>query len=322
MLSRRHFLQGVTAFAASGLGLGGYAFAVEPNRMRVQTWRVEIDPARWPRGLRLRIAVLADLHAGGPWMTGDRIAAIVAQTNDLAPDIVVLLGDYVATHRFLKPQVPHHVWAGALSRLDAPLGRYAVLGNHDWWDSRAVQAAMRGPTPAGEALRGAGIPVLENDALRLTWNGHPFWLLGLGDQWAFYGQARARGGPAPRAWSGYQGVDDLPATLDQITDDAPAILLAHEPDIFPDVPDRVALTISGHTHGGQVQFLGWAPIVPSRYRQRYLYGLITETQDAIEGAQARHIVVSAGLGCSGLPVRFGRPPEITIIELEATALSA
>ena len=77
--------------------------------------------------------------------------------------------------------------------------------------------------------------------------------------------------------------------------------------LYNEVPDRVALTLSGHTHGGQVQLLGYAPIVPSVYGRRYLYGHIEEEE--------RHLIVSGGLGCSGVPLRFGRPPEIVMIEL-------
>ncbi len=107
----------------------------------------------------------------------------------------------------------------------------------------------------------------------------------------------------------YTGVDDLAGTLRQVTDDAPVILMAHEPDIFPDVPARVALTLSGHTHGGQVRFAGFAPIVPSKFGRRYAYGHI------VEGG--RNLVVSGGLGLSGLPLRFGSPPEIVVVELGA-----
>ena len=103
-------------------------------------------------------------------------------------------------------------------------------------------------------------------------------------------------------------MDDLPGTLAQIAEDGtPVILMAHEPDIFPEVPERVALTLSGHTHGGQVRLFGWSPIVPSRYGNRYAYGHVREG--------ARDLVVSGGIGCSILPVRFGVVPEITVIEL-------
>ncbi len=131
-------------------------------------------------------------------------------------------------------------------------------------------------------------------ALRQLLSSRPFWLLGLGDQLALVRDTLV-------------GVDDLPATLAKLTDDAPAILMAHEPDIFPQVPDRVALTISGHTHGGQVRLLGYSPVVPSRFGNRYAYGHVAEGD--------RHLIVSGGLGTSIMPVRFGVPPEIVLIEL-------
>ena len=93
----------------------------------------------------------------------------------------------------------------------------------------------------------------------------------------------------------------------------PSILMAHEPDIFRKVPDRVALTLSGHTHGGQVRLFGWSPVVPSRYGNKYAYGHVTEGD--------RHMIVSGGLGCSILPVRFGVPPEIVVVDLGGGATS-
>ena len=146
------------------------------------------------------------------------------------------------------------------------------------------------------ALLAAGIPVLENAAVRLRHEGRDFWLAGLGSMWAFGG-----------AMGRWRGVDDLPATLAALADDAPAVLLAHEPDVFPRVPGRVALTLSGHTHGGQVRLPGVPLVVPSNYGARYAHGHV------VEGG--RDLIVSAGLGTSGLPVRFGVPPEIVLVEL-------
>ena len=97
-----------------------------------------------------------------------------------------------------------------------------------------------------------------------------------------------------------------------ITDEAPVLLMAHEPDIFPQVPSRVSLTLSGHTHGGQVRLLGWSPVVPSRFGNRYAYGRITEPRP--DGPET-DLIVSGGIGGSILPVRFGVPPEIVLLEL-------
>ncbi len=87
----------------------------------------------------------------------------------------------------------------------------------------------------------------------------------------------------------------------------PAILLAHEPDIFPAVPSRYAVTLSGHTHGGQIKILGRTPVIPSRYGSRYVYGHIVE--------DGRHLIVSAGLGATIVPLRLGTRPEIVHLTL-------
>ena len=301
VITRRQLFQGLGAATAGGVGLSSYALA-EGFGTSVTNYR--LSPPRWPQGLSVRLAVLADLHACKPWMDVERIEGIVAQVNALAPDAVLLLGDYVAGHKLARYSEPvaHKDWAAALAKLKAPLGVHAVLGNHDWWEEQEVQQRRCGPTKAGTALQNAGITLHENTSVRLVKDGGAFWIAGLGDQWAFF----------PRKWMGfaaYDGLDDLAGTLALTTDDAPIVLMAHEPDIFPKVPDRVALTVCGHTHGGQVRVLGFAPYVPSKFGDRYVYGHIVE--------DGRNMIVSGGLGCSGLPVRFGAPPEIVMIELSA-----
>jgi uncharacterized protein len=299
VISRRGFLKSVGGFLASGFGVGGYAFA-EPLRLAVT--RYKVVPAGWPSGLTLKIAALADLHACEPWMSVERIEHIVDQTNRLGADLIVLLGDYAAAHRYVTQLVTADAWAPALAGLRAPLGVHAVMGNHDWWDDRIAQREGRGPVIGRRALEKNGIAVYENDAVRLKKDGRPFWLAGLGDQLAL--RAGKRWG---RRFT--TGVDDLPATLAKVRDDAPVLLLAHEPDVFPRVPRRISLTLSGHTHGGQVRLFGYAPVVPSLYGNRYAYGHVVEEE--------RHLIVSGGLGCSTIPVRLGMPPEIVLVDLGA-----
>jgi predicted MPP superfamily phosphohydrolase len=278
-LSRRKLLAGAIAGAAA---LVGYATVIEP-RFRLVVTRYDLSPPGWPRDFPLTIAALADLHASEPYMGPDRIAGVVAEANALNADMIVLLGDYV-TKGVTAPNYAEH-----LAKLHAPLGVHAILGNHDWWSN--VDEVRR-------ALASAKIPLLENAALRLVKGGRPFWLLGLGDQLArIVGERR------------FQGVDDLPGTLAKVGDGAPAILLAHEPDIFVEVPARVALTLSGHTHGGQLRILGWSPIQISRYGNRFAYGHVVE--------ENRHLIVSGGLGCSIMPARLGVPPEIVFIRIGA-----
>jgi uncharacterized protein len=277
-----------------GLGFGGlfggattaYATEIEPLRLVVTSYRPRLP--RWPAGRRLSMSVIADLHAGGPNMGVYHIRHIVDVANALRSDVIVLLGDYMATHRFVTEHVPYEVWARELGRLRAPLGVWAILGNHDWW---------QGVAHVRRVFADVQIPVLENQAVRLGANGHRFWLAGLGDQMAI---------PAVRGK--FKGVDDLPGTLARVNTDDPVILLVHEPDVFARVPDRVALTVAGHTHGGQIRLpLMWERRAPSTLR--FAYGHIIEKQ--------RHMIVSGGLGTSIVPVRLGVPPEIVRIDMEA-----
>lgn len=305
-MNRRQFLKGLLALSTATTAFGGYAFA-EPFRLAVTRYR--ITPPRWPKGQKLRLAVLADIHACKPWMTSERIRQIVRRTNALNPDATLLLGDFVvgmhlARFAGLARTVPTRDWAEPLQGLRARHGVYSVLGNHDWWEDHAAQRRRKGPPRVRKILEQTGIKVLENDAIRIEKDGAGFWIGGLGDQWAFW--------PRDRRWRGrgeiaYEGVDDVDAMLARVSNDEPLIAMAHEPDAFATMPDRVSLTLSGHTHGGQVRVFGYAPIVPSRYGRRYTYGHIVE--------DGRHLVVSGGLGCSGLPVRLGSPPEIVLIEL-------
>jgi uncharacterized protein len=305
MLTRRVLLKAMAALGLMGTGFGAYAVGVEPRIHKITRYRPRLP--NWPQSLHLRIAVVADIHACEPWMGLDRVGQIVADTNALAPDLILLLGDYMAHHRFVVRQIPAPDWAKVLGGLKAPLGVHAILGNHDWWDDKEAQKVGHGPIRAQRALEAVGIRVYENDARRLTKDGQAFWLAGLGDQWAL--QRSPKGAKRRPMWS--RGVDDLAGTMAQIEDDAPAILMIHEPDAFPSVPARVALTLAGHTHGGQIAIGGYALAVPSRYGQRYAYGHIVE--------EWRHLIVSGGLGCSLAPVRFGVPPEIVLVELGGTA---
>jgi predicted MPP superfamily phosphohydrolase len=297
MISRRHFFKAIGSLGALSASTAAYGFGEPVLRLRVA--RYDITPKQWPADFPLKIAVIADLHACDPWMSLERIEAIVERTNALDADIIVLLGDYVAGHRHVTRTIPAGEWAPVLARLRAPLGVHAILGNHDWWEDKTAQREGQGPTIARRALEAAGIPVYENDARRLTKAGRAFWLAGLGDQLAYLPARRFR--PVRRI-----GVDDLAATLAKVADDAPVVLLAHEPDVAMRVPARVALQLSGHTHGGQVRLFGWSPVVPTRYASKFAYGHSRVNCD---------VIVSGGLGCSILPFRLGVPPEIVLVTL-------
>jgi uncharacterized protein len=299
LITRRGFLRFIGGSLLSAVSFSAYAVGIEPMLL-THVKRYSLTPTGWPDGLKLRIVALADIHACRPWMTPERIRSLVAQANALKPDLIVLLGDYVAGTRLATDWVDAAEWAPVMSGLKAPLGVFSILGNHDWWEDRSAQRAGRGPTIARKALEAAGIPVLENHVVRVEKDGYGVWIAGLADQLALH---------PGKAWKrkSFIGLDDLDGTLAQVTDGSPVILLAHEPDIFPDVPGRVSLTLSGHTHGGQVRLFGYSPVVPSRFGNRYAYGHVIEDD--------WHLIVSGGLGFSIAPVRFGVRPEIVLIEL-------
>jgi predicted MPP superfamily phosphohydrolase len=288
-VTRRSLLAGAAGLIGlSAAGTAGYAAAIEPQQLVVTPYTLK--PRGWPAGRKLTITVIADLHAGGPDMPLPNVQRIVDIANALKSDVIVMLGDYIARYRFAVERIPDPVWAAELARLQAPLGVWAILGNHDWWyDLAGVR----------NALAEVRIPLLENQAVLLGPEGERVWVAGIGDQIAYrIGHGR------------FRGVDDLPGTLAQVTTDDPVILLVHEPDIFPRVPSRVALTFAGHTHGGQIRVpLIWPAFVPSRYGKRYAYGHVVERE--------RHLIVSGGLGTSIIPARFGVPPEIVHVTLTA-----
>jgi len=291
-VTRRRLLKsGLALTGVAGLvmpGTAAYAAAQAANDLIVTDYRPA--PPMWPDAHRLTITVVADLHAGGPNMGLARVREVVDAVQALNSDLIVILGDYFATHRFITEHVPNAAWAAELGRLKARLGVYAILGNHDWWyDVGGVR----------RALARVRIPLLENDAALIDDDGRRFWLAGLGDQLAY--------------WLGpnrFRGVDDLPGTLARVTTDDPVILLVHEPDVFTRIPPRVALTLAGHTHGGQIVLPFVPPLwTPSEYGARFAYGHI------VEGG--RHMIVSGGLGCSKVPLRLNMPPEIVRVTLGA-----
>ena len=294
-MTRRGLFKWLSRLALTGASIGTYALAIEPGFL-LRTQYYALTPPRWTPGLKLRLVLIADPHLGEPYMGLSRWNRILDVANSLEGDLHLLMGDYAAGHRFVTAYVNVTDTAAAARKLKAPLGTFAIIGNHDWWSDPIAQKLGHGPTEGQRALEDAGIPVLENKVARLAKNDLPFWLSGTASIVAIR-----------KGRSTFEGRDDLAGTLAQITGDAPIIHLAHEPDLFTQIPDRVSLTLSGHTHGGQVRILGWSPVVPSEFGNRFAYGHIIE--------EDRHLIVSGGLGCSIAPIRFGVPPEITVVDL-------
>lgn len=278
----RALLGGGAAVAVSG-GAGvaqGYAFSVTRH-------------VRTLNGLRapLRVAFLTDLHFG-LYIESGSVAAWVDATNDLRADVILLGGDQLDARMERMDHVPPDLLR-ELGRLRAPLGVYAVWGNHDygsfgrrggrrygwrrpdWLERREAFAA---------ALAGVGIPVLRNEGRALR---DDLWVGGVDDLWF--------------------GEPDVPASLAGAGERA-TLLVIHNPDMLPALPVPVGTVLCGHTHGGQVRFpLIGAPVVPSRYGQRFAMGWV-------EGAYGSPAYVSRGLGMSGVPLRNLCPPELALLQ--------
>jgi uncharacterized protein len=251
-----------------------YGFVIEPMRLVVRKTAITL-PA-WPGEFRdMRVTVFSDLHVGPPHVTLSRLRRIVDKANATEADLILMPGDFVETALGWRMAEPESI-AAELKRLRAKDGVFAALGNHDWWyDSSRVRLA----------LEKEGIRVLDNQAVKIDHHGKTFWLAGFADAWA--------------------GHPNIEGTLTQITDDAPVIAFTHNPQIFPTIPARVALTIAGHTHGGQI----WLPFIGRPVISDWPYHI----GHIVEGA--RHLFVTPGIGTSICPVRLGVPPEISVLTI-------
>ncbi len=274
-MNRRTFLKAAVASAvAAPVAAASYGLA-EATWLKVD--RQDLPLPRLPRPLDgLRVAFLTDLHHG-PTTGLDYIATAVRTTLTLQPDLVVLGGDYAYKDaKYLAPCF------GVLAGLRAPLGVYGVLGDHDY--RLDVEAARAG-------MRAAKVTELTNTGA-----------------WVGRGGARFRIGGVDDLW---MGKPDVAAALGDATAADAGLLVSHNPDVAETLTDRrVGLVLSGHTHGGQAVVPGvGAPVVPSRYGQKYLRGRVE--------APTTTVYVSRGLGTVVGPMRFASRPELTLVTLRA-----
>lgn len=258
-----------------------YACFVEP--MRLEVTHTTIASPRLPQGVgRIRIAHITDTHWTGR-SSHRLIGRTVELTNRERPDLIVFTGDVVDSH-----------YSGGLdalgslvSRLTAPLGVFAVLGNHEEW---------AGAEPVVPMLEENGVRVLRDEAVPLRIGAWVLWLLGLRDNsLAYVSPAELVGGLPPGAHY---------------------ILLAHSPDVALEAAElRAGLVLAGHTHGGQVCFPWHGPlVVPSRFGRKFASGLVWQ--------QDTPVYVSRGVGMAVVHVRLFCRPELAILEVDGTASGA
>lgn len=282
--ARRRVLRGLLGggLAVTALGGAGVAQAIH---FGVTRERATLPGLRSP----LRAAFLTDLHYG-LYVGARQVRAWVEAANAERPDAVLLGGDLLDSGADADPTP----LLAELARLRAPLGVFGVWGNHDYGSFGQYAPRWRGPARTdwrarrqalAAAFGGAGVTVLRDEGRAVR---DDLWIGGVDDFW--HGQpdpAAALAGAGSRA----------------------TLLLSHNPDLLPELPGRAGLVLCGHTHGGQVRLpLLGAPMIPSRYGQRYAMGWV-------QGAHATPAYVSRGLGTSGVPFRNLCPPEITLLTL-------
>lgn len=261
--------------AVAGLLLLGWMYATATRDPVVR--RASLAMPDWPAGSPpIRAALLSDVHIAGPDMPPARVARIVEQVNGLKPDIVLLAGDFVSDKRVATKLYSAEEGLAPLARLRPPLGTWAVLGNHDHW---------RDAAEVRRALAAAKVRLLDNEAV----SAGPLRLGGVDDDFTDHADvaatvARMRAGPGTK------------------------VILTHSPDVAARTPSDVTLVLAGHTRCGQIRL----PVIgavsyESNYGDRFSCGLI------IEGS--RRVVVTAGVGTSVLPIRFGAPPDLWLLTL-------
>jgi predicted MPP superfamily phosphohydrolase len=227
-----------------------------------------------------RVVLLSDIHRSF-YYSDARLAGLIDRVNALEPDLIVLGGDYVYGSKRKEAAA-----FAQLARLKAPLGVFAVLGNHDY---AHPGGDVNDPAAAIEAARQAHIPVLDNSGVWIEKSGHRFRLAGVDDL--------------------QQGHPNAASALDGAEVSDLALLVSHEPDFAEALrPGAADLILSGHTHGGQITFFGlWAPFVASDYGQKYRSGTVSNGETTV--------IVSNGVGTIFPPLRFFARPQIVVVTL-------
>lgn len=279
-LGRREVLRRTATGAALSVGFGSALYGSVFGRRDYQVVEVPVPiPGLSPRLDGYRIAQLSDIHFG-VYIGEPELESAVSLVRSARPDMVVLTGDLVDHDEAFAPRLGRLV--RRLEQLGLRDGVMLVPGNHDYY--AGIDAVLSAATDAGgRVLRNAGRVI--GDA------GGAFALLGVDDVWA--------------ERNGYGTRPDLDRALAMVPRDLPRVLLCHNPELFPEARERVALQLSGHTHAGQIN-LG---VRPAELVLPYVEGLYREA--------GSYLYVNRGFGTAGPPARVGAPPECTLVVLTA-----
>lgn len=287
-MNRRDFLKyGLRGIVVAGLGKGFY----NTTGAQVELVRVSVKIKNLPDPLQgLKLGLLTDLHSSFI-VPSDLFRAAGRLIMSEKPDLIVFTGDFISgSTKFLSGSIGKFKneyltsCVDALSLLEAPLGIYGVLGNHDFWSGPdSIRAICETFT------KRLGLVWLRNRSVELKKGGSSFHLLGVDDYW--------------------EESCSLAAACRGVDADSVKVLLSHNPDINDDIShmrERIDLVLSGHTHGGQIvmPFLG-QPVIPSKFGQKYRAGLVFDGD--------RQTYISRGVGCLLAPVRLNCLPEATVL---------
>lgn len=235
---KKKFFKYMMIICALGMAVFGYSFFIEPQMLQVKKYsyhtKTEVKP--------FKIVFITDTHTGSRFNGLDRLQKIVDKANALQPDIILLGGDFVIKGVLLGNYVDIEKIAPILKKLQAPMGVYAVMGNHEYWDDY---------NRIEKTLKANNIPVLKNENIQFN----DFNLIGIDDAMTKHSDVR----------KSFQNTNKNKAN----------IILTHCPDVFPKIKEK-GLILAGHTHAGQISLFGWTPIVPSKYGSKYAKGRIDE----------------------------------------------
>ena len=263
--------------------VGAWGFWWEPSRIVVRTEVLKVND--WPQNSRnLKIVVASDFHIGSLYWGKENAKKIVNKINSQNPDMVFLLGDYLISKvlfgRFVDPKSVAFAFGG----IEAPLGVFSVLGNHDWWE---------GGSQLERGLQQAGITVLENELRTIEWDQNRLSVLGIADDISRKPNIRQ--------------ILDRQAKTEHFT-----ILMTHDPGVLLDLStsDQFGLMLAGHTHGGgqiDLLFTNFHFLTPGRSPKEWAYGWV--------GTPNGSLYVTSGIGNSILPFRLNAPPEIVVFSV-------